>query len=97
MCFDLAHPVLQGIKRTPVINGIDHDYSHRAFIVGLSDGFKSFLASSVPDLQPDFFAINLDCFDLEINADGGEVRCHEVVFAKTKENVCFAYSTISDY
>ena len=67
MGFDLLHPILERIKRCKVINRVDHDNAHCTFVISLGDGLKSLLASCIPDLHTDFFAINLYGLDFEVN------------------------------
>ena len=52
---------------------------------------KTLLASSVPNLEFDFLASQLDCFDLKINANCGNKSGVEgiVTESKTKKSVQF--------
>lgn len=83
MCFDLPHPIFQRIEGSSVIDGIDHNNSHGSFIVSLCDSFESLLSSSVPNLQSYFLPINFDGFDFEIDANCCQMRCHEIILAKS--------------
>lgn len=96
MGFDLSHPVLQCFKGGSVIDCVDHDDSHCSLIVGLSYGFEAFLSCSVPDLQSYLFAIYFDGFYFEVNSDGRQMRCHEVIFAESEKNVSFSHSTVTN-
>lgn len=62
----------------------------------MSDGFKFLLACSVPDLQSDSMFSDHDGFDFEVDADGGEMRGHEVIVAEFEEHIGFAYSAVAD-
>ena len=95
--FDLTHPVLQRIEGISVGDGVDHDDAHCPFIVGLGDGLKSLLSGRVPDLQAYLLPINVNGFDFEVDADGGEVGTHEIVLAETKEDVGLADCAVADY
>jgi hypothetical protein len=48
-------------------------------------------------LHFDFDAIDIDCFDFEVDSDGGDVG-HFILFIYiAKEDICFAYGGITDY
>lgn len=94
---DLPHPVLEGVKRSPVVDGVDHYDAHSPFVIGLGDRFEPLLTGGIPNLQSDLFALDLNGLYLEINADGGEVRCHEIILAESQQDICLAYSAISNY
>jgi hypothetical protein len=61
MLFYLTHPVLYGLEGFTIVDSISKDYTHSTLVVGLSDGFETLLASSIPDLHLDSFAIHLNC------------------------------------
>jgi len=65
---NLFHPDFYVIEGILIINGVCHDDAHCAFVIVLRDLSKPFLASSIPDLQFDFLAINIDLFSLEVYA-----------------------------
>tara|TARA_B110000503_G_scaffold136694_1_gene219533 strand:- start:289 stop:453 length:165 start_codon:yes stop_codon:yes gene_type:complete len=46
-----------------------------SFVITGSDSFKPFLTSSIPDLEFDSFAINIDCSNFEVNTNSG----HEII------------------
>ena len=95
--FNLTHPVLQRIEGIPVGDGVHHDDAHCPFIVGLSDGLEPLLASRVPDLEPDLLSVDIDGFDFEVDADGGQVGTHEIVFAEAQKDVGLADRAVADY
>jgi len=97
MYFDLFDPVLYVFKGLPFIYGVSEDNAHGAPVVGLSDSFELFLASSVPNLQPDFVFADEYGFDFEIDADSGEVGSHEVVITELKQHVGFAHPAVTYY
>ena len=82
MLLNLLHPLLYGIEGRFIINRIDEDNTLSTFIIRLSDCPEPFLASGVPDLHFNFFLFNLDGFQLEVNANGGQVVVGEAVFAE---------------
>lgn len=96
MGFYLSHPVFKGIEGSPIIDSIDHNDAHCPFVVGLRDGLEAFLAGGIPDLQSDLLAVNVDRLDLEVDADGGQVRGHEIVLAKPQQNVGLADAAVAD-
>lgn len=51
---------------------VDQQDTHSATVVSGSDGAETLLASGIPDLKLDALAIQLNCADLEVNADGGD-------------------------
>ena len=54
-------------------------------IVTWSDCLKSFLPSSVPNLQFDFLSLHFDCFDFKINTYCWNKCCIDCVVYKPKE------------
>ena len=66
--FYLLEPVLHSIKGSSIIDSVYHNDPHSSLIVGLRDSFESLLASSIPYLQSDFFAINFYRFNFEIDS-----------------------------
>ena len=97
MHFDLLHPVLDILEALTLIDGICEHDAHCSPVVGLCNGLEFLLAGCVPNLKANFFLADGDGLDLEVNANGGEVRCHEVVLAELEEHVGFAHSTIADH
>lgn len=77
MCCHLAAPSsrhfaipIRTLERFLVSYVVDQENAHRASVVGSGDCSKAFLASGIPDLQLHPLAIEFDCADLEVNADG---------------------------
>ena len=68
MGLNLLHPVSDIIKGLFVSAVIDEDDAHSSFVIGLSDGSESLLASCVPNLQFNKLIINVDGFNLEIDS-----------------------------
>jgi hypothetical protein len=93
---DLLHPVLDCLERVSLVDSISEHDAHSASIVSLGYGFETFLACGVPDLESDFAFSDVDGFDFEINADGGEMGCHEIIFCESEQHIGFANSTISN-
>ena len=52
-----------------IVYGIDENNTGSSFVIGLCNGFETLLASSVPDLHFDFYAIDIYGFDFEIDTD----------------------------
>jgi len=69
----------------------------RTSVVSLSDGSKSFLTSSIPNLHFHLLAIKIYCSNFKVNADCGDVRVLELFTAKAKKQTSFAHSRITYY
>lgn len=61
---------------------VDQENSHGAAIVGGSDCSETFLSSSVPYLQLDSLAVEVNGPDLKVDADGGDETRGKAVFGK---------------
>jgi hypothetical protein len=66
--FDLPEPIFHGIERLKIVNGVSHDDTHGALVIGLGDGLEPLLTGSVPDLHAYFFTVNFEGFDFEVDA-----------------------------
>lgn len=53
------------------------------------------MAGSIPDIEGDRNAPDLNSFDFEVNADGAEVVVLEGVLAVAEEESCFADSAVA--
>lgn len=93
----LFDPVLYVLERLSLIYCIGEYYSHRSSIVGLSYSLESLLPGCVPDLQPDFLFANSYRLYFKINADGSQMRGHEIVLAEPEEHVRFADPAVPDH
>ena len=56
------------MKGSLVIDSIGQNDTFGSFIIRLGDGFEALLASSVPDLKFDLFAVDENCFGFEIDS-----------------------------
>lgn len=65
---DLLHPLLHIIKSYRTSTVIAENDALSAFVVGLSDGSKSFLARSVPNLEFNVTSVNIHCLNFKIDA-----------------------------
>jgi hypothetical protein len=65
-------------------------------VVAARDGAKSLLSSSVPNLQFDCLALQLNCADLKIHSNGANVRLCVGVVRKTQQQARLAHSRVSD-
>ena len=82
MLLDLTHPGLHSGEALSVCNVIGHNNTVSALIVAGSNSLESFLTSSVPDLQLDGLAININGSDFEVNSNcGHEVLREDVVLS----------------
>ena len=96
MEFYLLDPVLNIFKSLALVDGICQYYSHSSSVVCLGYCLELLLTSCVPNLQPDFMLSYHDSFDFEVDADGGEVRGHEVVITEFEEHIGFSDSAVAD-
>ena len=77
IAFDLLDPASDILEGLLVIDSIGQDDAAGSFVVSLGNVSESFLACSIPDLQPDFGTINGNGLDFEIYSN-----CVEKVFIK---------------
>ena len=68
----------------------------RASIIRPRNRLEPLLSSRIPDLQLDALAVELDGANLEVDADGGDVRGGEGVFGKAEETVGFTDAGVAD-
>ena len=57
---------------------------------------ESLLPSSIPDLKLDIFAVDLNGFEPEINANGGEIVLGELILNEANEDRRLAHSRITN-
>jgi hypothetical protein len=62
-------------------------YSICALVVGFGDVPEAFLPSSVPDLEFNALALDLDGLYLEVHPDGGHVAESELLIAVSREDI----------
>jgi hypothetical protein len=84
MQLDLFHPVLNRLKGLTLIDCVCKDNAHCTAIVSLSDSFEALLSGSVPNLESNLVLTDVNGFDFEINADGGEMGGHEIILGKSE-------------
>lgn len=60
MFLDLSHPRLDSGEGLSVSDVVGHDNSVSTLVVGGGDGLESLLTGSVPDLQLDSLALDID-------------------------------------
>ena len=65
---DLFDPVFDLLKGLTIVNSVCHDDSHCTSVIGLRDGFEAFLSGSIPDLEADFLAVEVNGFDFEVDS-----------------------------
>lgn len=80
MLLNLSHPGLHSCERLSVSNVIRHNDTVSTLVVAGSNCLEAFLASSVPDLELDGLAVNINGSDLEVNANSWhEVLSKEII------------------
>ena len=75
---------------------INKEYSHCSPVVCCRDCSEALLSSSIPYLQFYPLTVQLNCPDFEIDADGGNERWSERIFAESEEAAWFSNSRITD-
>lgn len=55
------------------------------FIISIDNGSESLLASGVPDLQFDYFVIDIDRLESEIDPNGDHIILIELIISEPKE------------
>ena len=76
---NLFKPILKTVKSFTICYRINKNNTCSTLVIGLCNGFKPLLASSIPYLHFNFDSINRNCLDLEINPDGCDA-CHFILF-----------------
>lgn len=94
---DLRHPGIQILEGVPISNGVSEYNACCAFIVCLSDGSVPFLASCIPNLQLDAFALHLNSACFEVYADSGHVVLLEALPHEGEDKIGLAHTTVSNY
>ncbi len=64
---DLSHPIAHIVEGILTCAVVCQDYTHCAFIIGLSDSAETFLPGCVPNLELHVLSIDLDRLYLEID------------------------------
>lgn len=93
---DLLDPILEVVKGLAVGDGVDEDDAGSPLVVGLSDGLEPLLAGGVPDLHFDFDAVDIDGLDLEVDADGGDVRHLVLLVDVAQQDVGLPHCRVPD-
>ncbi len=74
------------MKDDHVSDVIHHNDTVRATIIAACNGAETLLTGRVPDLQFDCFAVQIDCPDLKVNPNGGDVAFSVGVVLKNATN-----------
>jgi len=61
------------LKRRDLSNIVDNKDALCSLIVGSCDGSKSLISSCIPYLELNGSVVELDVFNLKLNADGGYI------------------------
>ena len=61
------------------------------FVVGIGDGSKAFLSSSIPNLQFDVPTVGVDGFESEVNTNGGHIILVELIVCEPQQEATFSY------
>lgn len=71
----ISQPLDNVVKRLFICYIIHKHDTHRASVIRRGDGVETLLPCCIPDLQLDFLASQLHCFDFEVNACRQFPRC----------------------
>eukprot|EP00356_Strombidium_inclinatum_P002656 CAMPEP_0170478604 /NCGR_PEP_ID=MMETSP0208-20121228/73_1 /TAXON_ID=197538 /ORGANISM="Strombidium inclinatum, Strain S3" /LENGTH=110 /DNA_ID=CAMNT_0010750893 /DNA_START=364 /DNA_END=696 /DNA_ORIENTATION=+ len=85
MLVDFTHPLRNLSERIAVSDIVSDNDTVRTLVVAGGDGLESLLASSIPDLELNGLAVDVDGSDLEIDTDGGHEVLVEHVVSETEE------------
>ena len=67
------------------------------FIVGVDDGSEALLSCGVPDLHLDYFVIDGEGLEAEVDADGDHVVLVEVVVGEAEEQRGLAHGGVAHH
>ena len=79
-----------------VCDVVDDNDAVGAAVVGRGDGAEALLACRVPDLELDRLALEFDGADLEVYADGRDVRLGVGVVCEAEEEARLADARVAD-
>jgi len=80
------------IERALIGNVVNQKNSHGASVICCCDRPESLLASRIPYLQLYPLAIQLDCPDLEVDANGCDEGGCERIFAEAQQTAGLSYT-----
>ena len=93
---DLSHPVVYIRVGLLVGDVVSDNDSVGTLVVAGGNCLKAFLASGVPNLELDLFAIDFDGLDFEIDTNSGHKVVSEHVISKSNKKRRLAYTRRSD-
>jgi len=93
---DLSEPLLHVVEGDFVGDVIDDDDPVSASVIRTGDGTEPLLASSVPNLQLDRFAVDVESSYFKVHTNGADVRVGVGVIGESKEEARFSHSRISN-
>lgn len=81
----LLQPVIDILEGLHVSDVVHDDDSVSTLIVRRSDGFESFLTSSVPDLELHSLALDIEGSNFEVDSNRGQEAIIEDIVGETEE------------
>jgi hypothetical protein len=94
---DLVHPELADVVEAEGVGEVeDEEDALAAAVVGAGDGPEPLLPRSVPDLELDVLAINLDGLEAEVHPDGCQVVLGELVLDEAHQDGGLAHARVAD-
>ena len=93
---NFKHPFRNFGEGLSVSDIVSHNDSVSTFVVAASNCLKSFLTSSIPNLQFDSFRVNVNSSDFEIDTDGWHEVIIENVVSESQEQWRFTNPWVSN-
>lgn len=93
---NLLDPIFQAVKRFTIVDCINQNNTRSAFIISLCNGFKSFLACSIPNLHFYLYTFNWNGFNFKVDSDCSDVS-HFVLFINvSQKDICLTNCAIAN-
>ena len=96
VAIDFIQPLLDIVKRVLIGDVVHDDDAVCAAVVRAGDGAETLLTGSVPNLELDHLAVELDRSDLEVDANGRDVRVRVRIVGETQEQARLADARVAN-
>eukprot|EP00769_Ergobibamus_cyprinoides_P001707 gnl/Ergobibamus_cyprinoides/2771.p2 GENE.gnl/Ergobibamus_cyprinoides/2771~~gnl/Ergobibamus_cyprinoides/2771.p2 ORF type:complete len:153 (-),score=34.43 gnl/Ergobibamus_cyprinoides/2771:155-613(-) len=93
---NLLQPELDVLERLELSAVVDDNNAVSTPVVRRGDCPEALLAGRIPDLELDGLGVKLDCLDLEVDANGRDVRLGVSVIGKAKKKAGLADAGIAE-
>ena len=84
------------VEAVTISDVVGHDDPVSAFVVARSDRLEAFLAGSVPQLQLDTLRANCNHFNLEIDADCGQMLLRELIVRESSQQAGLTHAAVTN-